>query len=312
VSALAVAFDNVVARTGITRDQVAAVGLDSPGPASAQGVISSRGATNFADRAWWGFDLRSALEARLGLPVVYNNDGNAAALYAHSELFGSEAASRTSVSVIVGTGLGGGVVINGSVVTGAAGMAGELGHVFIPTDSVLEPDQPMPVCNCGFSGDAESIASLTGIERNLLPYWLGRHPDHPLHAESNPKRAAMQIRGLAERGDPMALSILEQQAAAIAILFTIAANFIDPDAYLLGGGLVETTPSLREWFLDEVRARIVLREEQQRVTQLAVVQHLDMAGARGSALAAMALGQSLRTDDSARVHRSPLSATTGA
>src|SRR5215470_7489098 len=84
------------------------VGLDTPGPASADGVISSRGSTNFSHPGWQGFDFRCALEARLRLPVVYNNDGNAAALYAHHSCFGAEAAGHSSVSAIVGTGLGGG------------------------------------------------------------------------------------------------------------------------------------------------------------------------------------------------------------
>ena len=51
-------------------------------------------------------------------------------------------------------------------------MAGELGHVHIPMDGLLAEGQPLPTCSCGFVGDAESVASLTGIERNLLPYWL--------------------------------------------------------------------------------------------------------------------------------------------
>src|SRR5690606_8624908 len=121
---------------------VAAVGLDTPGPASADGVLSSTGATNFSDPAWHGFDFRGALERRLDLPVTYLNDANAAALYAHHTHFGADAARRSSVSAIVGTGLGGGVVEHGHVVTGASGMAGELGHVHIPLDGILGPEQP--------------------------------------------------------------------------------------------------------------------------------------------------------------------------
>src|SRR6185437_16009584 len=98
------------------------------------------------------------------VPAVYNNDGNAAALYAHYAFFGDAAADNSSVSAIVGTGLGGGVIEAGRVVSGAAGMAGELGHVHIPMQGLLADDQPMPVCNCGFIGDAESVASLTAIE----------------------------------------------------------------------------------------------------------------------------------------------------
>jgi glucokinase len=287
VEALAEAFDQVLDLTGTPRSLVRAVGLDTPGPASADGVISSKGATNFSDREWWGFDIRGALERRLELPVVYNNDANAAALYAHHAHFGPDAAGRSSVSAIVGTGLGGGVVEAGRAVTGVAGMAGELGHVHIPMQGLLAADQPLPVCNCGFVGDAESVASLTGIEKNLLPYWLTRYPDHELAAVTPVGKAAKLLRGYAEKDDPLALAVFEQQAMAIGRLFTIAANFTDPHAYFLGGGVVESAPRFRAWFLAKVREHTLLREEQAKAAEFALVPDLDMAGARGAAVAAL-------------------------
>jgi glucokinase len=287
VDAMAEALDNVLALTGTPPDAVRGVGLDTPGPASAAGVISSKGATNFAQPAWRGFDVRGALEARLGLPVIYNNDANAAALYAHHVRFGANAAGHSSISAIVGTGLGGGVIEAGRVVKGAAGMAGELGHVQIPMYGLLAEGQPLPSCNCGFVGDAESVASLTGIERNLLPYWLTRFENHELSRVADPKEAAKLVRAYGEREDPLALKIFEQQAIAIGRLFTIAANFFDPDTYFLGGGVVETTPKFRQWFLGMVREHTALREEQARVATLALVPDLDMAGARGAAIAAL-------------------------
>ena len=286
VNALAWAFEHVLGITGTPRASVAVVGLDTPGPASSHGVISSRGSTNFLHPGWRGFDVRGALEARLGLPVVYSNDANAAALYAHHVLFGSEAVQRSSVSVIVGTGLGGGVVVDGQVVRGAVGMAGELGHVHIPMEGLLDRDQPVPVCNCGFVGDAESVASLTGIEKNLLPYWLTRSPGHDLARVGSLAEAAKQVRRYAEKEDPLALRIFEQQAMALGRCFTIAANFVDPHAYLVGGGVVETAAPFREWFLAEVREHTQLREEQARAAAFAPVPNLDMAGARGAAIAA--------------------------
>jgi glucokinase len=286
VEQLAQAFENILEITSTPLTLVRAVGLDTPGPASATGVISSKGATNFNQRSWHGFDIRGALETRLGLPVIYNNDANAAALYAHHRHFGPAAMSRSSVAAIVGTGLGGGVVERGKVVSGAAGMAGELGHVQIPLHGVLEADQPVPLCNCGFEGDVESISSLTGIKNNLLPYWLSKFPDHPLAAEPI-GRAAKLLRGLGEKEDPLALAVFGQQAKAIGKLFTIAANFTDPDAYLLGGGVVEAAPRFRQWFLNAVRDHTQLREEQQAAASFALVADLDMAGARGAAVAAL-------------------------
>jgi glucokinase len=224
--------------------------------------------------------------------VIYHNDANAAALYAHHRHFGADAANRSSVSAIVGTGLGGGVVEHGRVVSGAAGMAGELGHVQIPMLGVLEPEQPVPLCNCGFEGDVESIASLTGITKNLLPYWLTRFPDHPLAVEPLP-RAAKMLRSYGEKDDPLALAVFGQQARAIGKLFTIAANFTDPSAYFLGGGVVEAAPAFREWFLAGVREHTQLRAEQAAVAEFALVPDLDMAGARGAAVAALDTVQSI-------------------
>jgi glucokinase len=282
--ALTASLDQVLDLTGTPRSQVAGVGLDTPGPATAEGVISVRGSTNFIHPDWRGFDVRTALEERLRLPVVYSNDANAAALYAHHVHFGAEALRRSSVSAIVGTGLGGGVVESGQVVRGAAGMAGELGHIVLPPD-VLDEGQPLPACNCGNLCDVESVASLTAIERNLLPHWLTRFKDHPLAAEPLP-HAAKALRSYAERGDPLALAIFGQQAKALGRLFTMAANFTDPHAYFLGGGVVAADPRFRNWLLDRVREHTLLRVEQQRATVFALVPDLDMAGARGAAIAA--------------------------
>jgi glucokinase len=285
IQSLVDSVEQVLGLAGVPIASVRAVGLDTPGPASADGVISSKGATNFGDAGWGGFDIRSALAERLGLPVVYNNDGNAAALYAHHVRFGADSRRYSSVSVIVGTGLGGGLVEAGRVIKGAAGMAGELGHVPIPMDGLLDPGQPMPACNCGQLGDAESVASLTGIQKNLLPYWLSKYEHHEL-AGLPPDKAAKLVRRYGEDGDELALTIFRQQAIALGRLLTIAANFFDPAEYFLGGGVVEATPRFRDWFLAEVRAHTVLREEQVRAAEISLVPDLDMAGARGSAIAA--------------------------
>ena len=287
IEALAASFDYVLKVTGTARAAVRAVGLDTPGPASADGVLSSRGATNFGHPGWSGFDIRTSLETRLGLPVAYLNDANAAALYAHQVRFGAEAARHSSVAAIVGTGLGGGVVEAGQVVRGVAGMTGEFGHMQIPLDGLLAEGQPVPVCNCGLSGDAESFASLTGIERNLLPYWLSQFADHDLAGVEPLGKAAKLVRGYGVAGDLLALKIFEQQAMALGRIFTIAAGFTDPDVYFVGGGVVEAEPAFGDWFLAKVREHTVLREEQARVAGFALVPDLDQAGARGAAIAAL-------------------------
>jgi glucokinase len=288
LACLTESLDGVLGLTGISRKQVRAIGLDTPGPATANGVITAKGATNFSHPDWRSFDFRTAVEERLGVPVLYNNAGNAAALYAHHVCFGAEATRRSSVSAIVGTGLGGGVIVNGAIVKGVAGMAGELGHIHIPMDGLLGEGQPLPRCNCGLFGDVESVASLTGIQQNLLPYWLGRFPDHELGKFGSVDKASKLVRSYGEKKDPLALKVFEQQAVALGRLFSIAANFTDPDAYFVGGGVVEAAPEFRDWFLAKVREHTALRAEQlPPVTRFALVPDLDMAGARGAALAAL-------------------------
>jgi glucokinase len=87
IQALVLSVEQVLGITGVPLTSVMAIGLDTPGPASRDGVISSKGATNFGHPGWRGFDIRGALAERIGLPVIYNNDGNSAALYAHHERF---------------------------------------------------------------------------------------------------------------------------------------------------------------------------------------------------------------------------------
>jgi predicted NBD/HSP70 family sugar kinase len=132
----------------------------------------------------------------------------------------------------------------------------------------------------------ESVASLTGIEKNLLPFWLSRYPDHELGRGVSLHKAAKLVRGFGEDYDEMALKIFEQQAMALGRLFTIAANFTDPDIYFVGGGVVEAAAHFRDWFLSRVQEHTLLRVEQAQVADFTLVPQLDMAGARGSAVAA--------------------------
>jgi predicted NBD/HSP70 family sugar kinase len=272
-------------RAGLRRADVAAIGLDTPGPASAAGVLSRRGSTNFAHAAWAGFDIRAGVAARTGLPVTYLNDGNAAALWGHVALFGKDS-DDTSVSAIIGTGLGGGVITSGRVVTGRNGFGGELGHVLIPWQSIPGLDGLEPACNCGRTGDLESLCSLTAIRRSLLPHFLARNPGHPLAAVAEIGEAAKQVRGLAERGDAMCRAIFQVQARALGLFFDEMVNVFDPDALIIGGGAVETGPAFRDWFVAEIRRGMPAQREEQAGIPIHVIQDGDTAGARGAAIEA--------------------------
>src|SRR5258708_7661226 len=101
-----------VEKAGVSLADVAVVGLDTPGPASATGVLSAKGSTNFVHADWASFDMCGNLSRVLGKPVVYLNDANAAAVWGHFALFGTSTGT-TSISCIVGTGHGGGIIMYG-------------------------------------------------------------------------------------------------------------------------------------------------------------------------------------------------------
>jgi predicted NBD/HSP70 family sugar kinase len=238
---------------------------------------------------WAGFDIRDGLARRLGKPVSYLNDANAAALWGHFAIFGADT-RETSVSVVIGTGNGGGIILEGSVVKGKNGFGGELGHVLIPYQGIAGTSELRPQCNCGRTGDLESLCSLTAIEKNLLPYYLLRYPGHDL-AKLDPHQAAKLVRGLAEKGDPMCKEIFRVQAHALGLFFDEMVNTFDPDALIVGGGALETSKEFQRWFLAEIRASMPNQREEQARIPIHVMPNGDTAGARGAAIEALKLAR---------------------
>ena len=274
---------------GIALDDIVAIGLDTPGPSSASGQLSARGSTNFVHPKWAGFDIREGLAHKLGKPVSYLNDANAAALWGHYAIFGADS-RETSISVVVGTGNGGGIILDGNVVKGKNGFGGELGHVLIPYQSIAGIAGIHPQCNCGRIGDLESLCSLTAIDKTLLPFFLQRYPSHSL-AKQDRHQAAKLVRGLADEGDAMCEEIFRVQAHALGLFFDEMINTFDPDALIVGGGVLETGPKFQQWFLAEIRTGMPNQREEQANIPIHVMPNGDTAGARGAALEALKLAR---------------------
>lgn len=279
-----------IQKAGVTMDEVVVVGLDTPGPASAAGVLSAKGSTNFVHPEWAGFDIRDGLASKLGKPVCYLNDGNAGALWGHFSIFGGSS-KATSISAIIGTGLGGGVIVNGEVVKGRAGFGGELGHVLLPWRSIPGADSLVPECNCGRTGDLESVCSLTAIGKTLLPHFLARNPEHELARLNDLPKAAKLVRGMAENGDPLCREVFRIQANALGLFFDQMINTFDPDALIVGGGALETREEFQHWFLDQIRAGMPTQREEQTDIPIYVMPNGDTAGARGAAIEALHLAR---------------------
>jgi glucokinase len=273
-----------VDRVGANLDDVVAVGLDTPGPASAAGRLSAKGSTNFVHAHWAGFDIRDGLAHKLGKPVCYLNDGNAAALWGHFAIFGANS-RETSISIIIGTGNGGGIILEGNVVKGKNGFGGELGHVLIPYQSIQGTSGINPVCNCGRVGDLESLCSLTAIEKNILPYLLPKFSGHEL-TKVDVHQAAKLVRGMADKGDALSREVFRVQAHALGFFFDEMVNTFDPDALIVGGGAIEASSAFQSWFIEEIRSGMPMQREEQAGIPIHVIPNGDSAGARGAAIEA--------------------------
>jgi len=276
-------------RAGVALNDIVTVGLDTPGPASASGQFSARGSTNFVHAQWSGFDIRDGLARKLNKPVCYLNDGNAAALWGHYTIFGAKS-HAASFSIVIGTGNGGGIILDGQVVKGKNGFGGECGHVLIPYQSIKGIEGIHPVCNCRRIGDLESLCSLTAIEKNILPFLLPRYPGHEL-AKLNLHEAAKLVRGMADKGDPLCREVFRVQAHALGLFFDEMINTFDPDALIVGGGAIEASAAFQKWFIQEIRNGMPPQREEQASIPIHIMPNGDTAGARGAAIEALSLAR---------------------
>jgi predicted NBD/HSP70 family sugar kinase len=162
--------------------------------------------------------------------------------------------------------------------------------VLIPYQSIQGIEGLVPACNCGRTGDLESLCSLTAIGRTLLPYFLPRYPNHEL-AGADSASAAKRVRGLAERGDAMCRDIFRVQAHALGLFFDEMINTFDPDALIVGGGAIETDNAFRQWVIDEIRAGMPPQRQEQADIPIHIMPDGDTAGSRGAAIEALKLAR---------------------
>jgi fructokinase len=234
----------------------ATVGIGMPGAISpATGLVKN------ANSTWLnGRRLQPDLEQRLGRPVRLANDANCFALSEASD--GAAAGQPVVFGVILGTGCGGGVVVDGRVLTGPNAIAGEWGHNPLPWPEAAE--LPGPPCYCGRSGCLETFLSGPGLARDC---------------GSGGAVDATEVVARAARGDASAAAALSRYAHRLARGLATIVNVLDPDAIVLGGGvsnvplLYEAVPRLLPAFVfsDAVTTRIVR------------ARHGDSSGVRGAA-----------------------------
>ncbi|MFZ9578555.1 MAG: ROK family protein [Ilumatobacteraceae bacterium] len=199
--------------------------------------------------------VKSELTTKLRRPIYVDNDGNAAALAEWR--FGAGRGARNMWMVTLGTGIGGGHVVNGEVQRGVNGFAGEIGHM------VVHPDGPR--CTCGRKGCWEVYASGRGLR---------------MLASGEPGESVIER---ARHGETDAVAVLEAYARWVAIGISNVTNVSDPDVIVIGGGVSEAAdiimPMIRRWFVETLYS-----PEQRKHPDLRIAQLGEHAGAIGAAL----------------------------
>jgi len=179
---------------------------------------------------WKGIiPLTDLIRSRIDVPIVVTNDANAAAM--GEMIFGGAKGMKNFIVLTLGTGLGSGIVVNGDMVYGHTGFAGELGHYIVV--------QGGRVCGCGRQGCLETYASATGLVRTVLSLLSEMKEESPLRDTPPSKMTAKRIAELAMEKDPVALKAIDHTAKMLALGIINAVVFSSPEAVFLFGGLAQ-------------------------------------------------------------------------
>ena len=209
---------------GIDPENVEGVGIGIPGP------VNSKGEVPVAVNLHWKFKaVASELSALTNLPAKAGNDANVAAL---GEAWkGAAAGAKNVLMVTLGTGVGGGVIVDGRIIAGTHGSGGEIGH------AVVNHDEEKP-CNCGSKGCLEQYCSATGIAR-LAREELERTSKNSVlrEAQATGKLDAKAVLDAFKDNDTVAINIVEKFAEILGGALAIFCTVIDPEAVVIGGGV---------------------------------------------------------------------------
>jgi len=232
--------NEAVAAAGLRMKNVDAAGIGAPSPASPEtGVVFN--APNMP--GWLDVPLGDVLGQRLGLPVVVDNDVNLGTL--GEFVYGAGKGCKSMVGIFVGTGVGGGLILNGQLIRGARYAAGEVGHTIILPDG--------PLCGCGKHGCLEALASRTAIERDVRAALVAGRPSilAELILADNDRLTSGTIKLALEQGDELMTEVIARAQFYLGLLAGNLVNILDPEMIVFGGGVIE---ALGDSFLDPIRA----------------------------------------------------------
>lgn len=221
--------------------------------------------------------IRDRISQRLGLPTSLDNDGNVAALAEHR--FGAARGARNAVLLTIGTGIGGGLILEGKVFRGTTGAGAELGHV------VIDMDGPPCQGNCPNRGCVEALASGTALGREGREA-ARHHPDSALgqQLERGEEIAGRAVTEAALAGDGVAADVVATIGRRLGVALASFANIFDPDVIVIGGGVSAAGELLIGPAREELRSRALPPQNKTRVSLAELGPDAGMIGAATMAL----------------------------
>ncbi len=215
----------------VSREEIAGVGIGAPGPIDAKGTVYV--AVNLG---WGTFSLKNELQSLLNLPVEAGNDANVAAL---GEMWkGGGQGYSNVVAVTLGTGVGGGIIVDGKILSGATGAGGEIGHIHVMDDET-------EACNCGNCGCLEQYTSATGIVR-LAKRRLAED-DKPSVLRESGNISAKTVFDAVKDGDELATEVAERFGKILGKTLAGIAAVVNPEIFVIGGGVSKAGPVLLDY-----------------------------------------------------------------
>ncbi len=219
-----------LAEKDISKDDVAGIGIGVPGPIDADGVVP-----HTANLGWGYKEVTKELSELTGVTCRGGNDANVAAL---GELWkGAAAGHKSGVMVTLGTGVGGGIILDGQIVIGTNGAGGEIGHIHV--------DDDIPwTCGCGNQGCLEQVASANGTVQ--LAKWM---------QETEPKETVLDLETMTSKeiwdavkdGDAFACEVAERFGKYLGLALANVASTVDPEVFVIGGGVSKAGPVILDY-----------------------------------------------------------------
>jgi glucokinase len=268
---------DAVSDAGATLEDMRAMGIGVPGPLDPKGGVILH-APNLGP-TWNNMPVAAYLGERLGCPVYLANDVDVGAVGEHA--LGAGKKAKNVVTIFVGTGIGGGLVLNGKLYRGTRYTAGEIGH------TILMPDGPL--CGCGKHGCAEALASRTAIDREIQAgIAAGRNSLIPKIMEDMGRdtMSSSVIAAALEQGDALTAEVMAKAEYYMGLLIANVVNLLDPEVIVLGGGIVERFGESYVQPVRETAERYYLNQLDKAKIHIVSTQLKGYAGVLGAAILA--------------------------